>query len=89
MARNPGTPHKERMMNDRQRPDRNRDDASGTEQIDRHFLDENAEGEQEIIDAATRASETDRQAPNDPERRERSFGVDDPSHSRGSTRRRS
>lgn len=62
---------------------------SGAEGIDRRFLDENAEGEQEIVDAAARASEEDRQEPDRAERRERRLGVEDPSHSKGSTRRRS
>lgn len=76
-------------MNERERGARATDRESGDEQIDRRFLDENAESQQEIIDTAVRASETDRQDPDSPERRERRFGVEDPSHSRGSTRRRS
>lgn len=59
------------------------------EVIDERLLDEKAEGRKEIVDAATRASEIDRSAPENPENRERSFGVEDPSHSKGSTRRKS
>lgn len=75
-------------MNDR-RPDARKQQESGRDEIERRFLDEQAEGEQEIIDAATEASERDRREPDSAERRERSFGVEDPSHSKGSTRRRS
>ena len=75
-------------MNDSRRDGEQRQDK-GDQEIDRRFLDDQAEGEQEIVDAAADASDRDRQEPGSPERVERSFDVEDPSHSRGSTRRKS
>lgn len=75
-------------MEDR-RPDPANQRDGGREGIEQRFMDENAEGEQEIVDAAADASDVDRKAPGSAERRERSFGVEDPSHSKGSVRRKS
>lgn len=75
-------------MSDRGREtDRKTDTAE--QEIDRRLMDDGGEGEQEIVDAAADASERDRQSSDTPERVERSFGVDDPSHSKGSVRRKS
>lgn len=74
-------------MDDRQK-DASRQRDTAEQEIDERFIDDEAEGEQEIVDAAARASETDREAPGSAERRERSLGVEDPSHSKGSVRRK-
>lgn len=76
-------------MNDSRKDPGGREDESGAAEIERRLLDEQARSHREIVDAARRASEIDRKDPDSPERREREFGVEDPSHSKGSTRRRS
>jgi hypothetical protein len=75
-------------MSDSERETQRREEK-GTGEIDRHLMDDQAEGQQEIVDAAARASEIDRSKPGSSERRERSHDVEDPSHSKGSPRRRS
>ena len=66
-------------MND---PERNVSDQGKPEdrEIDRRLIDDQAEGEAEIVDAAAEASERERGEPGSPERVERGFGVEDPSH---------
>ena len=61
-------------------------DASGRDPIEEHLLDDEEEGRQSIIDAAAEGFEEDQESPASPSRRERSFGVKDPSHSKGSVR---
>jgi hypothetical protein len=75
-------------MSDSKRGAKGRDE-DGAGEIDRHFMDDRAEGQQEIVESAARASEIDRAEADSSERRERSHGLEDPSHSRGSSRRRS
>lgn len=76
-----------RMNDPRRETDRKTEAAE--QEIDRQLMDDRGEGEQEIVDAAADASERDREGSDSPERIERSFGVDDPSHSKGSVRRKS
>jgi hypothetical protein len=57
--------------------------------IERRLLDEQQEGRQNLLDAANEAFVEDQRDPGHPSRREREHGVDDPSHSQGSDRRRS
>jgi hypothetical protein len=57
--------------------------------IERRLLDEQQEGRQNLLDAANEAFVEDQREPDHPSRREREHGVDDPSHSQGSDRRRS
>jgi hypothetical protein len=54
--------------------------------IEERLLDQGEEGRQSVIDAASDAFEQDQRDPNHPSRRERAHGVEDPSHSVGSTR---
>lgn len=69
--------------------DADKQPESGREKIDRRFLEDKAEGRKEVVDAATKASEADRQDSDSVENRERTFEVEDPSHSKGSGRRKS
>jgi len=76
----------EMIMNDQ---NTNRDDQSGDDLIDRRIMDEQADSRQDVLDAAVEASELDRQDPENPQQKKRAHDVEDPSHSRGSARRRS
>lgn len=57
--------------------------------IEERLLDQGEEGRQSVIDAASDAFEQDQRDPNHPTRLKRAHGdgVEDPSHSVGSTRR--
>lgn len=65
------------------------DDATREGPIEERLLDEGRTSQRDIVTAAQEAFVEDQKDPNHPSRIERSHGVEDPSHSKGSPRDRS
>ncbi|HET8655599.1 MAG TPA: hypothetical protein VFL93_08815 [Longimicrobiaceae bacterium] len=63
----------------------------GSDPIDRRLIDEGQEGRQNVIDAASEGFVEDQESPDSPTHRKRRMveerGIEDPAHSKGSTRR--
>lgn len=80
------------MANEKKQTDKARPDESSEERadiIEQRLIDERRTDQQEIISAAQEEFVEDQKDPNHPSRKERSHGVEDPTHSKGSTRRKS